>query len=93
MPLFIRPLENRLRRDVPLVNVSGQDYSVNAGERFLPESVQLFHNGRRLRRSDFTAPLGDYELLESRGANTGFDTIRLLVSVNPGALFMDYILY
>lgn len=92
MPLFLPPLETRLRHEVLLVQVGPYTYSV--GELFEPESMQVYHNGRRLKQaSDGTPSTGEYFMTESGGPGTGYDTVNL-ISFTPrpsSALFADYI--
>lgn len=92
MPLFLPPFEERLRHEVLLVQVGSGIYSV--GEVFQPESMQVYHNGRRLKQaSDDTPITGEYFMSESGGPGTGYDTINL-ISFTPrptSVLFADYI--
>lgn len=91
MPLFLPPFETRLRHEVLLVQLAVRTYAV--GEIFLPESMQVYHNGRRLKQSiDGTPVTGEYFLSESGGAGMGYDTINLIgFTPSPlSALFADY---
>lgn len=52
-------------------------------EDFIHDSIEVFHNGRRLKLAiDNTSATGDYYVSESNGLNTGFNTV-ILVSFTP----------
>jgi len=64
----------------PLIGVQDDsNRTFTTYEKFVPESAELFHNGRRLTRSDTdNLLLGDYFCVESGGAGTGYNTIIFL---------------
>lgn len=91
MPLYLPPFETRLRHEVILVPVSAGVYAV--GEIFVPESMNIYHNGRRLKQAaDGTPVTGEYYMVESGGSGTGFDTIRLIgfTPATSSLLFADF---
>ena len=91
MPLFLPPYESRLRHEVLLVQQAVRVYTV--GEVFLPETMQVYHNGRRLKQAaDGTPITGEYVMAESGGSGSGYDTI-YIIGFTPSAtssLFADY---
>jgi len=91
MPLFLPSFDTRLRHEVLLIPAGIQLYQV--GEIFVPESMQIYHNGRRLKQATDKTPLtGEYFMTESGGLGTGFDTINLIGFVPrvTSLLFADY---
>jgi hypothetical protein len=93
MPLYLAPVEYRSRRDVDLVLVSGNVFQVGAGEKFVPSTLQVFHNGRRLKKASGPSPTdGDYIVSESGGPGSGFDQITVFSpNVNNGTFFADFV--
>lgn len=84
---------DRFRFDVPL---SGTQNGINRvfllPEKFLPSSISVYHNGRRL--TVLIGNAGDFSIGESAGLGTGYDEIRF-VSFKPkdsSVLRADYIL-
>jgi hypothetical protein len=77
---------------VLLVGVKdGVNREFTTPDYFLPDTIKVYHNGRRLLRSSSTPSFGNYVVSESGGAGTGFDTITLFFSPTPiSGLFSDY---
>lgn len=74
-----------------------REFSIPGGETFVhvpgSRTIRVHHNGRRLRWSSSGSPEdGDFEVVESGGAGTGFDTVRMLRFLPNGrsGLFADY---
>lgn len=89
MPLYLAPVEYRSRRDVDLIQVSGNDYRLRSGEKFVPSTLQIFHNGRRLKRMSGQQPTdGDFTISESAGPGTGFDTVTIVSPNRPGGVIV-----
>lgn len=85
MPLFLPPVEQRFRFGVLLTPTpNGANRTFSTGEEFLPDVVELYHNGRRLQQAvEFgNANDGDFYVTESGGIGTGYDTV-IFVSFSP----------
>ncbi len=72
-------------------NRSNTSFATPSSEKFthtLPTlSIQVYYNGVRLALTE------DYQVAESGGSGTGFDTVVLAFAPKPGdQLFADYIL-
>lgn len=93
MPLFLAPVEIRSRRDVDLVQVSGGTFQLSTGDKFIPSTLQVFHNGRRLKRASSGTPVdGDYTVSESGVPGSGYDTINVFSpNIQQGTFFADYL--
>lgn len=62
-------------------------------EKFLPLTIRVYHNGRRLVRATALSPAyGDYYVMESGGPGTGYDTVIFLsfTPVEKSGLLTDY---
>lgn len=62
-------------------------------EKFLPETLRVYHNGRRLKLASSPNPTyGDYYPSESGGVGTGYNTITILTfsPVQVSRLWADY---
>jgi hypothetical protein len=70
---------------------SNRDFTTD--EKFLPDSIKVYHCGRTLIRSTVPMPTGgEYYVSESGGAGTGYDTVSFLsfIPVEQSEILADY---
>lgn len=85
MPLFLPSVDQRFRFGIALTpNPDGVNRTFSSGEEFLPDVVEIYHNGRRLKQvPEFgTAADGDFYVTKSLGPLSGYDTM-VFVSFSP----------
>jgi len=61
-------------------------------DKFVGDTIQLYHNGRRLL---YLPTRKEYEITESGGIGTGFDMVNLkwFAPIATSELYADYILF
>lgn len=85
-------LLTRIKNEAPLTGTkNGVNRVFAAPEFFVPTAIDVFHNGRRMTRSGVEAEI-EYEVSESGGLGTGFDTVTFVTApIATSVLRMNYI--